>query len=197
MVEIIRKIILRKRLIRNYFLLLLLAALLCPAPGATAEKLSLPLLWTSNLKTLLESAPTVADINNDRRDEVVIAGRENPWMRIKLEYNLVYPGRNGPVTSRRWEAIRESIEDYRILAALQEFSEQKNQEKYSETVEKKIEHLLNISLPNLVDNGFQAVKLGLSGTVIDDVSSEAKMAAFRQEMIDCVKATVNSPQTGK
>jgi len=44
--------------------------------GFSAENLKLSLLWTTNLKSFLESAPTVADINNDGRDEVLIAGRE-------------------------------------------------------------------------------------------------------------------------
>ena len=42
----------------------------------------------------------------------------DPWGRIDMEYMLVYPGRTGPVTSRRWEAVREGIEDYRIVSAL-------------------------------------------------------------------------------
>ena len=41
-----------------------------------SSKLKLPLLWTAEFNTLLESAPTVADINNDSRDEILVAGRE-------------------------------------------------------------------------------------------------------------------------
>ena len=38
--------------------------------------LDLPILWTTNQNTFLESAATVADINGDGKDEVIIAGRE-------------------------------------------------------------------------------------------------------------------------
>ena len=41
-----------------------------------ANDLKLPLLWEVNLKSYLESAPTVADIDNDDRDEIIVAGRE-------------------------------------------------------------------------------------------------------------------------
>ncbi len=41
-----------------------------------SQKLQLDKEWTSNLKSFLESAPTVADINNDGRDEVIVAGQE-------------------------------------------------------------------------------------------------------------------------
>ena len=41
-----------------------------------ANEFQMPLLWETNQKTLLESAPMVADINDDGRDEVVLAGRE-------------------------------------------------------------------------------------------------------------------------
>jgi len=44
--------------------------------SAHAQKLKLDKEWTSNLKSFLESAPTVADINNDGRDEILVAGQE-------------------------------------------------------------------------------------------------------------------------
>jgi len=112
------------------------------------------------------------------------AGRENPWGRITLEYNLVYPGRTKPVDSRRWEAVREGIEDYRILAALQRLSDSGN---LDIAAKKKIDHLMNVSLPDLVDPGFRAMKLGLARDVLDDLYNEAKMDAFRREMLGCVK----------
>ncbi len=43
---------------------------------SNSQKLELPLLWTTNQKTFLESAAIVADINGDGKDEVLIAGRE-------------------------------------------------------------------------------------------------------------------------
>ncbi|VAX26839.1 hypothetical protein MNBD_IGNAVI01-939, partial [hydrothermal vent metagenome] len=44
--------------------------------SAFAQKLKLDKEWTTNLKSFLESAPTVADINNDGRDETLVAGQE-------------------------------------------------------------------------------------------------------------------------
>ena len=118
------------------------------------------------------------------------SNNENPWSRIKLEYNLVYPGASKSITSRRWEAVRESIEDYRIAAALKKFF--KPDSGIDATVRKSIEHLINISLPNLVDPGYQAMKLGLSREVFDRICSESKMNDFRNEMMTCVKSVVAS-----
>ncbi|MCK5101995.1 MAG: DUF4091 domain-containing protein, partial [Cyclobacteriaceae bacterium] len=111
------------------------------------------------------------------------AGKENPWMRIKSEYNLIYPGRTRPVTSRRWEAVREGIEDYRILAVLQKYLDKPGDEE----AKNKIKHLIEASLPELVDGGFQAMKIGLSRESIDLMSNESKVNAFRDEMMECVK----------
>ncbi len=115
------------------------------------------------------------------------AGKENPWMRIKSEYNLIYPGRTKPVTSRRWEAVREGIEDYRILSALQEYLNKTGTEQPDDEVKKKIEHLISVSLPELLDGGFQAMKVGLSRDVIDMEINEDKTNDFREEMMECVK----------
>ena len=38
--------------------------------------LDLKVVWKTNQKTMLESAPIVADINGDGKDEVLVAGRE-------------------------------------------------------------------------------------------------------------------------
>jgi hypothetical protein len=46
---------------------------------------------------------------------------DNPWFQpaMRHEYLLVYPGQ-GVVGSKRWEAIRDGIEDYGVLAALRD-----------------------------------------------------------------------------
>jgi len=118
------------------------------------------------------------------------AGREDAWQRIKLEYNLVYPGRTGSVTSRRWEAVREGIEDYRILAALKDYLDNSKKKSGNKDVLKKIEHLFQVSLPQLVDPGFRVMKLGLSRDVIDANSNDAMVDAFRREMMECVRLLV-------
>ncbi|MCA9734059.1 MAG: DUF4091 domain-containing protein [Deferribacteres bacterium] len=117
------------------------------------------------------------------------AGRENPWSRIRMEYNLIYPGRTKPVTSRRWEAVREGIEDYRILAVLRDLFASKNGQ-LSTDAREKIRHLLQVSLPNLIDPAFATVRFGYSREAIEHVANSAKMQVFLQEMIGCVKAVV-------
>ena len=50
--------------------------------------------------------------------------RDEPWYSAKAnaEHTFSYPG-NGVVTSKRWEAIRDGIEDYSMLSALREAAE--------------------------------------------------------------------------
>lgn len=115
---------------------------------------------------------------------------ENMWSRAKMEYNLIYPGITGPVTSRRWEAVREGIEDARIVAALQEYL--KPGSKVDKSVREKIEHLVLVSLPGLVDPAAQAVKIGQSREVFDLLGNDAKMNDFRNEMLDCIQALIES-----
>lgn len=75
---------------------ILIAALMAASifVSSFATEVKFPLLWQVELKSLLESAPTVADINEDGRDEVVIAGMEEI---IALDRNgkelWRYPGR--------------------------------------------------------------------------------------------------------
>lgn len=40
---------------------------------------------------------------------------DNPWTPTKDEYLLVYPGSDGPIPSKRWEACRDGVEDYEAL----------------------------------------------------------------------------------
>ena len=111
-------------------------------------------------------------------------GAENPWSRIKQEYNLVYPGKTKSITSRRWEAVREGIEDYRILEALKSAQ---NDATLDPSVIQSIDHLINTSLPEFVDPGYQAMKLGFSREVFDFISSDLKMTNFRAEMMSCIQ----------
>lgn len=113
---------------------------------------------------------------------------DNMWSRIKLEYNLIYPGTTKSITSRRWEAVREGIEDYRIIAAIKGYL--KSGTTIDENVRKSIDHLLNVSLPNLVDPGYQALKFGQSREVFDLVCSDSKMEDFRKEMFACIELII-------
>ena len=118
------------------------------------------------------------------------ATRGDLWTRISPEYNLVYPGRTAPVTSRRWEAVREGIEDARILLALKDFEKGNAQNPRAKSVCLKIRKLIEEELPALVDPGFRAMKLGLDRHTLDAKSNGTKVASFRKEMMACVRATV-------
>ncbi len=43
---------------------------------------------------------------------------DTDWHVAGLEYNLVYSGDDGPIPSKRWEAVRDGVEDYSMLMAL-------------------------------------------------------------------------------
>ena len=53
--------------------------------------------------------------------------QDDPWHRADREYLLIYQG-NGVVPSKRWEAIRDGIEDYSMLTALRDAAEKAEQE---------------------------------------------------------------------
>ena len=113
-----------------------------------------------------------------------------PWARSKMEYPLVYPGRTKPVTSRRWEAVRESIEDYRVLAALRKRLDETGAEPLSDATRTRVEQLLDVRLPALLDQSFAEMKLGLGRNVIDATNSEAAFNTLHDEMLACVAAVV-------
>jgi hypothetical protein len=112
----------------------------------------------------------------------------DPWGRIDMEYMLVYPGRTGPITSRRWEAVRAGIEDYRILLALQKRLSEDSGPKLTDAARTRIKRLLEVSLPGLVDQSFEEMTRGLGRNVIDASNNDATVVAFRNEMMECVEA---------
>ena len=42
---------------------------------------------------------------------------EADW-HVTTDYSLIYPATDGPVPSKRWEAVRDGVEDYSMLMAL-------------------------------------------------------------------------------
>ncbi|MCP5064914.1 MAG: hypothetical protein GY936_21040 [Ignavibacteriae bacterium] len=60
----------------NISIVLIFAFVFILGESSIAQNIKLNKEWTSNLKSFLESAPTVADINGDGRDEVLVAGQE-------------------------------------------------------------------------------------------------------------------------
>lgn len=106
------------------------------------------------------------------------------WTRVENDYPIVYPGRTKPVTSKRWEAVREGIEDARILMALR----QRLQTTPDEEVRRRLQHLFETSLPAIFETSLKEVILGLGRHAIDLTNSEENLNAFRNEMLDCVES---------
>ncbi len=110
------------------------------------------------------------------------------WSRMQIDYMMVYAGLTRPVTSRRWEAVREGIEDERILAALRDRAAGLGQDARSAEVKERVRHLIDVSLPAIIDQSFKEMKLGLARNVLDASNNDAIVDAFRKEMLDCVEA---------
>jgi outer membrane protein assembly factor BamB len=112
----------------------------------------------------------------------------DPWGRLDMEYMLVYPGNGKPVTSRRWEAVREGVEDYRILASLAKSAEGVGAANITADARARIKRLIEITLPGMLDHGYDEAGRGLGREVIDASNNDATIGAFRQQMMDCVEA---------
>jgi outer membrane protein assembly factor BamB len=102
------------------------------------------------------------------------------WGRVKDEYPIVYPGAAGPVTSRRWEAVREGIEDYRILAALKEAKD------LPPAAKEAVTKLLDTTLPSIIDPSYQEEQQGFSREAIDAGNNTARVEQFRAQIMNAV-----------
>jgi len=106
------------------------------------------------------------------------------WEPIKLEYPLVYKNSDDTHTScRRWEAVREGMEDTRILIALRE--------KLSDTsvggkAKAQIRRLLEETLDDIATQTLHEVHLGVARYVLDASNNDATVERLRNEMMDCV-----------
>ena len=104
-----------------------------------------------------------------------ITSPEDPWARNQVEYPMLYTGRSAPVTSRRWEAVREGVEDFRILTALKARSDAKTGAPLSDDARARITHLFEVSVPQYIDG----------------ITDEPGLDRLRAEMMDCVAAAGN------
>jgi hypothetical protein len=116
----------------------------------------------------------------------------DPWERVDMEYMLVYPGRTKPITSRRWEAVREGIEDYRIAAALRKRLAEDTGGSVSAATRARIERLFQVSLPGMLDQSYAEAALGLGRNVMDASNNDSTVNAFRSKMLDCVEAVAGA-----
>jgi outer membrane protein assembly factor BamB len=96
--------------------------------------------------------------------------QDDPWFVPKLRYDylLVYPG-NGVVSSKRWEAVRDGIEDYGMLALLSQRLKANNASAKADDVA-AAEQLL----------GEQAARVGGFCTVEDDSALRAASALAKR-----------------
>ncbi len=107
------------------------------------------------------------------------------WDPIELEYPLVYQNEDGtPTSSRRWEAVRESMEDTRILIALRE---KLNEPAVSAAAKAKIHHLLEEVLPVYATQSLNEAKFGVARYVLDASNNDATVEKLRKEILDCVE----------
>jgi hypothetical protein len=106
------------------------------------------------------------------------------WDKIDLEYPLVYKNEDGTHTScRRWEAVREAVEDTRILIALREKLKDPN---VSKAAKDRIRHLVEDTLPAIAEQSLHEVKLGVARYVIDASNNDDTVELLRREIMDCV-----------
>jgi len=110
------------------------------------------------------------------------------WDAAAFEYPLVYvDAERAHTSSRRWEAVREGLEDARILIALRD---RLSDDRFSEETKAKIRHVLDETLPGMAYQSLEEVRIGLARYVLDASNNDATVAAFRQELLDCVEALV-------
>jgi outer membrane protein assembly factor BamB len=108
----------------------------------------------------------------------------DPWQPQQLDYPIVYPGTSKPVGSRRWEAVRESLQDARILIALRERAASSG----DAALKGRVGELFTVRLPQLLDRSHQELMVGLGRATLEQSMNEQLLNAFRNEMLDCVEA---------
>ncbi len=107
------------------------------------------------------------------------------WEPVEFEYALVYVNPDGTQTSsRRWEAVREGMEDARILIALEDKLSDSSVD--AETKD-AIRHLVNVTVANLSRQTLDEARFGVARYVIDDSNNDATVDQVRDEMMECIR----------
>jgi hypothetical protein len=113
------------------------------------------------------------------------------WESGSNEDRLVYTNPNKTQTAcRRWEAVREGVEDARILIALRE---RLSDSSVSADAKAKIRHLLESTLPDFAEQSLEEVRIGAARYVLDETNNDATVDTFRRELLDCVAAVSRVP----
>ena len=106
------------------------------------------------------------------------------WEPIKDEYPLVYANPDGTHTSsRRWEAVREGMEDTRILIALRE---KLSVESVDKAARARIRSLLEETLPHMSSQTLDEARVGMARYVLDSSNNDRTVDRLRDEIMDCV-----------
>ena len=109
---------------------------------------------------------------------------EPMWEAVAHEYPLVYKNPDGThTTSRRWEAVREGMEDTRILIALRDRLASGS---VSAKAAAHVRRLLEETLPRVATQSLAEVHLGVARYVIDDSNNDVTVASLRREIMACV-----------
>lgn len=110
---------------------------------------------------------------------------EPMWGPVEFEYPLVYVNEDGTHTaSRRWEAVREGMEDTRILIALREKLADDAVDAETKTA---IRQLLDVTVADFTRQSLQEARLGVARYVLDASHTDAAVQQFREELMDCVE----------
>jgi hypothetical protein len=106
------------------------------------------------------------------------------WDPIELEYPLVYQNADETQTSsRRREAVREGMEDARIVLALRE---KLNDPQVSGAAKTQIRRLLEITLPEIAEQSLREAQLGVARYALDASSHDGTVEKQRREILACV-----------
>ncbi len=114
---------------------------------------------------------------------------DDPWKKTDLEYPVVYPGTGKPVASRRWKAVRESIEDARIFMALKERAAKTQNAALRGMVSKLAEE----TIPALMAQSCEEMRLGLARYVLDATNNDAAVESLRGMLMDCAELAAATP----
>ena len=113
-------------------------------------------------------------------------GGQSMWEASEAEFPLVYTDSTGHNTAcRRWEAVREGVDDARILFALRE---KLSDASVSSAAKAKIRHLLDVTLADMANQSMTEAMNGAARYVLDATNNDESVAAFRRELLDCAAA---------
>jgi outer membrane protein assembly factor BamB len=109
---------------------------------------------------------------------------DSMWDAVKQEYPLVYRNPDETHTSsRRWEAVREGMEDARILIALRE---KLSDASLSEAAKSQIRQLLDETVREISTQALGEVHLGVARYVLDASNNDETVERLRKDMMDCI-----------